>query len=25
MKQADVAQKQQHERDDWQKRGTAGS
>jgi len=24
MKQADVAQKQQHERDDWQKRGTGG-
>jgi hypothetical protein len=24
MKQADVAQKQQHDRDDWQKRGTGG-
>jgi co-chaperonin GroES (HSP10) len=24
MKQADVAQKQQHEREDWQKRGTGG-
>jgi hypothetical protein len=24
MKQSDVAQKQQHERDDWQKRGTGG-
>jgi hypothetical protein len=24
MKQGDVAQKQQHERDDWQKRGTGG-
>ena len=24
MKQADVAQKQQHDREDWQKRGTGG-